>query len=59
MPGRLLTISETRDRLRLSRPSVYVLLKSGELPSLKFGRRRFIREEDLEQLIARRVGGGL
>jgi excisionase family DNA binding protein len=56
---KLLTVAETQDRLRLSLPTVYDLLRSGELPSLTFGRRRFVREEDLERLISERVREGL
>jgi excisionase family DNA binding protein len=56
---KLLTIAETQDRLRVSLPSVYKLLGNGELPSLAIGRRRFVREDDLEAFLTARVREGL
>ena len=53
MPGRLLRVPEVRERLgRASQETVYKLIRSGELPSVKLGRSRRIRESDLEQFIA-------
>lgn len=40
---RLLTINEVADLLRISRWSVYQLIWSGQLQTLKIGRRRLIR----------------
>ena len=40
---RLLTINEVADLLRISRWSVYQLISSGQLQTLKIGRRRLIR----------------
>ena len=42
----LLTVEEVRLWLRLGRTRLYELLQSGELPSFKVGRRRFIRRGD-------------
>jgi excisionase family DNA binding protein len=39
----LLTINEVADLLRISRWSVYQLIWSGQLQTLKIGRRRLIR----------------
>ena len=39
----LLTINEVADLLRISRWSVYQLIWSGQLRTLKIGRRRLIR----------------
>ena len=43
----LLTIDELRVWLRLGRTRLNEILQSGELPSLKIGRRRFIRRGDV------------
>jgi excisionase family DNA binding protein len=40
---RLLTINEVADLLRISRWSVYQLIWSGQLRTLKIGRRRLVR----------------
>jgi excisionase family DNA binding protein len=53
MPDRLLRVPEVRERLgRVSRESIYKLINSGQLTSVKLGRSRRIRESDLEQFIA-------
>jgi excisionase family DNA binding protein len=44
---RLLTINEVADLLRISRWSVYQLIWSGQLRTLKIGRRRLIRPSAL------------
>jgi excisionase family DNA binding protein len=44
---RLLTINEVADLLRISRWSVYQLIWSGQLRSLKIGRRRLVRPSAL------------
>jgi excisionase family DNA binding protein len=45
----LLTVEEVRLWLRLGRTRLNELLQSGELPSFKVGRRRFIRRGDVPQ----------
>jgi excisionase family DNA binding protein len=46
----------------LGRTKTYYLIKSGELPSVTIGRRRFVAMRDLEEFIERRraaaQGGG-
>lgn len=37
--------------LRSSRTTVHRKLRSGEIPSIRFGRRRLIRKEDLLRLL--------
>jgi excisionase family DNA binding protein len=44
---RLLTINEVADLLRISRWSVYQLIWSGHLRTLKIGRRRLVRPSAL------------
>jgi excisionase family DNA binding protein len=58
MPDRLLKVPEARDRLgHISQESIYKLLNSGELPSVKLGpKSRRIRESDLDQFIANLPG---
>jgi excisionase family DNA binding protein len=43
----LLTVEEVRLWLRLGRTRLNELLQSGELPSFKVGRRRFVRRGDV------------
>ncbi|MBI2304632.1 MAG: helix-turn-helix domain-containing protein [Chloroflexi bacterium] len=47
----LLKVEEVMARLQISRPVVYRLLQSGELPSLKIGRSRRVSEAALEEFI--------
>lgn len=49
---RLLTIDEVADLLRISRWSVYQLIWSNQLRSLKIGRRRLVRPSALAQCVA-------
>jgi excisionase family DNA binding protein len=48
----LLTIREACDRLKLSRASLYRLIQSGRLPSVRIGRSRRVVSEDLDRFIA-------
>ena len=50
---RLLTVAEVAYMTRLSRPTVYRLLRSGEIPSLRFGRSYRVAEEAVDEYIAR------
>jgi excisionase family DNA binding protein len=54
---RLLTVQQVIERLHLSRSSVYELISSGEIPSLKIGRARRVSEDDLDRFIAERIAG--
>ncbi len=49
----LLTVEEVRLWLRLGRTRLNELLQSGELPSFKVGRRRFIRRGDVPRWLER------
>ena len=49
-PPRLLTLSETADRLGVSPSSVKRMVSRGELPTVLVGRRRLVRSQDLELL---------
>ena len=49
---RLLKITEAAENYALSRSSIYVLLKSGQLTSVKIGKARRIPVEAMEALIA-------
>ncbi|MBE5471714.1 helix-turn-helix domain-containing protein [Mycobacteroides abscessus] len=53
----LLTLEEARSRLRISLWSLRRLLDEQSLPSVNIGRRRFIRAEDIDTLIADRAKG--
>ncbi|GHF12604.1 hypothetical protein GCM10017044_03210 [Kordiimonas sediminis] len=47
----LYTISETCQRLRLSRATIHRLITSGELKSIKFGSRRFVESSEISNFI--------
>lgn len=47
------TIEEARARLRVSRPTLYQKIASGELKSFKIGRRRFVTDEAIDEFIER------
>ena len=53
--GRLISPRTTCDRLSCSIPTVYELIHSGELESIKLGKYRKILERSVEALIARRL----
>jgi len=57
-PTLLLTVSETADRLHVSKPTVYVLINSGQLRSIKVGRIRRIPCKALEDYIDTALAGG-
>jgi excisionase family DNA binding protein len=50
---RLLTVDETAAFLRIDRSSVYRLEREGELQSVRVGRRRRFRPEDLSAYLER------
>ena len=51
----LMTIKEVAEYLRISKATVFRLMRSGELPSIKFSAKRFtrIKRSDLEAFIGR------
>ncbi len=49
----LLTVDETIRTLRLGRTRVNEVLRSGDLPSYKLGRRRLVRRQDIEEWLER------
>lgn len=49
----LLTLEAVMQRLSVSRTKVYELLASGDLRSVRVGRRRLVSEAQLAQYIAR------
>lgn len=51
----LLTVKEAAAQLKLSRPSVYRLMKRGELKSVKLGGARRIPQRELERLVDRKT----
>jgi len=54
---RLLTLQETADRLRVSRWSVYNLIRANQLLTLKIGRRRLVTPAALAACIKVLEGG--
>ena len=52
--ARLLTVNEVADLLRVSRMTVYRLIRTGEMSSLRVGRSYRLREEDLHTYLRER-----
>jgi excisionase family DNA binding protein len=52
---RLLSAEELARELGIGRTSAYSLLWSGAIPSMKLGRLRKVRREDLEAYLAERM----
>jgi excisionase family DNA binding protein len=55
--GRLLTVGEAADQLRISRWSVYNLIRANQLRTVKIGRRRLVTPAALTECIAMLEGG--
>lgn len=49
----LLTVEQAAQRLGVSYWTVYRLARSGQLASIRLGRRRLFAERDLEELVQR------
>lgn len=49
----LVTVDEAADALCVSRATIYKMLDDGRLPSLRLGRSRRIRRDDLEDFVAK------
>ena len=49
-----LTIDEAARQLGCGKAKVYELIRTGELPSVKIGRRRVVRWADVDALLERR-----
>lgn len=52
-PTHLLTIAEAAEQLAIGRTTLYALMASGEIASVKIGRSRRIRPEALDAFIER------
>ena len=53
VPAVLYRVEEAADALRLSRSLLYELIRSGELRTVKAGRRRLVPVEALAEYVAR------
>lgn len=51
----LLTVDEAASELRVSRSTVFGLIRTGELATTKIGSRRLVPRASLEALVARRA----
>jgi excisionase family DNA binding protein len=52
--GRLFTVAEVAEAMRVSNMTVYRLIKSGQLPALRVGKGYRIFESDLERFLSDR-----
>lgn len=50
-PATVLTVDEAADRLKVSRSLIYSQLRSGELRSIRLGRRRLIPAAEVDRII--------
>jgi excisionase family DNA binding protein len=57
-PAVVLTIRTAVEQYALSRASLYRIMASGDLESLKVGRRHLIRRDDIEAFLAGRRSRG-
>lgn len=48
---RFLTAQEAAERMRISKMTVYRLIKAGKLPAVRIGRSYRVREEDLDRYL--------
>jgi excisionase family DNA binding protein len=53
MPTMLLTAKETARELRICERRVYALIRDGVLPSVKIGKSRRIRSDDIAKYVER------
>ena len=51
----LLTVSDISFRLHLSRSCSYALMQSGAIPTVRIGKSRRVRSEDLEAFIKHNI----
>ena len=51
---RLLTVSEVAEVLRVSRMSIYRMIKQGEMPAFRVGRGYRLRQEDVHRYLKER-----
>lgn len=56
--GAVLTVDEAAAMLRISRQSAYQAVRTGELPTVKIGRRILVPRHRLEQLLGIQEGDG-
>jgi len=49
----LLTVQEVADQLRVSSMTVYRLIKSGDLRAMRVGKSFRLREEDIDEYLAK------
>ena len=52
--ARLLTVNEVADLLRVSRMTVYRLIKTGDMSAFRVGRSYRLREEDIHSYLTER-----
>jgi excisionase family DNA binding protein len=52
--ARLLTVNEVADLLRVSRMTVYRLIKEGQLAAIRVGRNYRLREDDVDEYLRQR-----
>ena len=52
--ARLLTVNEVADHLRVSRMTVYRLIRQGDMAALRVGRNYRLREEDVHSYLNER-----
>ncbi len=56
MDETLLTPAEVAERLKVSKPRVYQMVKEGDIPAVRFGKSVRVRPEDLDRFINEKAG---
>ena len=54
----LQTLEESRHRLRVSHPTLHKLIRTGQLESVRIGRRRFVTSAAIDAFIDRNTEAG-
>ncbi len=57
--SRLLTVGEVADVMRVSRMTVYRLIRRGQLKAIRVGRNYRVREDDLNEYLEEQAVTGL
>jgi len=55
MGDQLLNPADVAERLNVSKAQAYKILKSGEIPTVRFGKTVRVRSEDLEKYIYEKI----
>jgi len=58
VPGKVLDVQDLAEIFRCSREKIKRMARRGNLPAFKFGKCWYVRQDDLESVLANRVQSG-